>query len=252
MVSEKSCVIAQPTFMPWIGWFDLADQSDVFVILDDVAFSKQSWQQRNRIRTPKGLEFITVPVQTSGRTGQLIKDCEIVNLLFLKKIITTLQANYSKALFFHENFEELIDLIGNSNHSNKLVEINFCIIKWMAKKLKVATPTVLASDLNVGGKRGEHVAAICEAVGANHYLSTIGAEDYLKDDISTFNRRGIKISIHNYEHPNYAQCFSPFNPYASAIDLIFNEGPNASEIMRSGRRALRLLSSQSHISSEEN
>ena len=73
----KTCVVSQPTFLPWLGWFDLADQGDVMVILDDVAFSKQSWQQRNRIRSPRGLEYLTVPVKTSGRLGQPISECEV-------------------------------------------------------------------------------------------------------------------------------------------------------------------------------
>jgi hypothetical protein len=241
MLVEKTCVIAQPTFMPWIGWFDLADQSDVLVILDDVAFSKQSWQQRNRLRTPKGLDFVTVPVQSSGRTGQLIMDCELAGSLFVKKFLATMNVNYSKASYFREYIEELIELTHKAASSQKLVELNFRIIEWMAMKLSVTTPTILASQLNAGGKRGEHVAAICEAVGATQYLSTPGATDYLIEDIAAFNQQGIKVWIHNYEHPKYAQCFSPFIPYASAIDLIFNEGPNAAEIMRSGRRPSHLI-----------
>jgi hypothetical protein len=241
MMKEKICVIAQPTFMPWIGWFDLADQSDILVVLDDVAFSKQSWQQRNRIRTPKGLEFVTVPVRSSGRTGQLIMECELANSFFVKKFFATLNGNYSKALFFREYIEELMELFQNATASLKLAELNFRIIEWMAMKLSVTTPTILASKLCAGGKRGEHVAAICNAVGASHYLSTPGAEDYLIADIAAFNQHELNVWIHNYEHPQYAQCFSPFIPYASAIDLIFNEGPNAAEIMRSGRRPSRLI-----------
>lgn len=239
MMKEKICVIAQPTFMPWIGWFDLVDQSDILVVLDDVAFSKQSWQQRNRIRTPKGLEFVTVPVQSSGRTGQLIMECELANSLFVKKFAATLNGNYSKAIYFREYIEELIDLIQKAASSQKLVELNFRIIEWMAMKLSITTPTILASKLYAGGKRGEHVAAICNAVGATHYLSTAGAEDYLIADMAAFNQHDIKIWMHNYEHPQYAQCFNPFIPYASALDLIFNQGPNSSEIMRSGRRPSR-------------
>ena len=241
MLIEKKCVIAQPTFIPWIGWFDLADQSDVLVILDDVAFSKQSWQQRNRLRTQKGLEFVTVPVLTSGRTGQLIMECELASSLVAKKFLATMNVNYSKASYFKEYIEELINLIEKAASSQKLVELNFRIIEWMAMKLRVTTPTIFASQLNASGKRGEHVASICENVGATYYLSTAGATDYLIEDICAFNQKGIEVWIHNYEHPKYAQCFNPFIPYASAIDLIFNEGPNAAEIMRSGRRPSHVI-----------
>ena len=89
----KTIAIAQPTFLPWMGWFDLADQVDALILLDDVAFSKQSWQQRNRIRTRNGLEFLIVPVKTSGRLGQKISDCELAGQSFAVKLGKTLQAN---------------------------------------------------------------------------------------------------------------------------------------------------------------
>ena len=97
------------------------------------------------------------------------------------------------------------------------------------------------SSLETGGKRGEHVGAICEAVGADTYLSPVGAETYLREDMEAFDRRGIAVWLQEYEHPIYAQRYSPFIPYASGIDLIFNEGSEAPEVLRAGRRPARLL-----------
>ena len=93
----KSLAIAQPTFLPWSGWYDLVDQVDLLILLDDVAFSKQSWQQRNRIRTPDGLSYLTVPVQTAGKLGQRICDTKIVNNAFVRKIERTVAQNYRRA-----------------------------------------------------------------------------------------------------------------------------------------------------------
>jgi hypothetical protein len=95
--------------------------------------------------------------------------------------------------------------------------------------------------LGVSGKRGAHVAGLCERVGAGYYLSPPGAEGYLVEDGPEFTRRNISVSLHAYEHPTYQQCFSPFEPYASVIDLLFNEGDAALGILRSGRRAPRML-----------
>jgi hypothetical protein len=247
----RTCVISQPTFLPWLGWFDLADQGDVMVILDDVAFSKQSWQQRNRIRTPTGLGFLTVPVRSSGRLGQLITDCELADQHFVKKIIASLRANYSKAPWFAGVIDELATTIAHAAASNRLVELNCALISWMAAKLGVTTPMVRASTLAMGGQRGEHVAAICECQGANQYLSPEGAEDYLIEDKAAFDRRGISVWIQVFEHPQYVQRFAPFMPYASALDLIFNVGPAAPEVMRSGRCMARSLGNHSISNSVE-
>ncbi len=211
------------------------------VILDDVAFSKQSWQQRNRIRTRNGLEFLCVPVKTSGRLGQLILDCELADQPFVKKMVASLRANYAKAPFFADDIDELAVILETAAGTNRLVELNCALISWMAGRLGVTTPMIRASTLGMNGERGEHVAAICERVGADRYLSPAGAEEYLIEDKSAFDRRGISVLIHVYEHPQYVQRFTPFMPYASALDLIFNVGLAAREVMRSGRCPARAL-----------
>jgi hypothetical protein len=245
------CVIAQPTFLPWLGWFDLADQGDLMIVLDDVQFSKQSWQQRNRIRTPNGLEFLTVPVKTSGRLGQRILECELDDQLFIEKTLKSLRANYAKARFFADTFDKLATTMRVAADTKRLVELNCALASWLADRLGVTTPMVRASTLDIGGERGEHVARICERVGADRYLSPAGAENYLTEDREAFNRRGISIWLHEYEHPEYKQRFTPFIPYASALDLIFNMGPSAPDVMRSGRRPARLLGNEKRSPAKE-
>ena len=131
----KSISINQPTFLPWVGWFDLVDHSDVFVVLDDVQFSKQSWQQRNRIRTSKGLEFITIPVKNKDK--QTILDVEIAENHFEKKIIKSIFTNYKKSKFFDKYFDEFSDIINQSTKSHKLSLLNLNLIKWLAEKLNI-------------------------------------------------------------------------------------------------------------------
>lgn len=235
------CAITQPTFLPWIGWFDIADQCDTLVLLDDVQFSKRSWQQRNRIRTPKGLEFLTVPVATSGLYTQKIMDCRMADSRILNKINKTLHANYARAPYYDEVMSEFVHLTQASVTSGRLLDLNCAIIAWLAGKLGVTSQIVLASELGAGGQRSSHLFEICECVGADRYLSTVGAESYLQQDKAAFDHRYIRVDIHVYDHPVYPQQYSPFIPYASAIDLIFNVGGKAREIMGSGRRTLRRL-----------
>ena len=240
--------ILQPTFLPWIGWFDIADQVDLLVILDDVAFSKQSWQQRNRLRTQQGLDYVTVPVRSSGRLGQAIRDVEIADPRFAAKLERTIAGNYARAPYYNALFPDFREALHTAAATGHLSALNTGLIEWFFIALGISPPQRISSSLGVEGKRGEYVAALCEAVGASDYLSPAGAEDYLLEDRGAFDNRHMKVWLHEYVHPEYSQAFQPFTPYASVLDLLFNEGPRAMEIIRSGRRPARPLGTQPVLS----
>lgn len=246
---ERTCVILQPTFIPWMGFFDLIDQADVVIILDDVQFSKQSWQQRNRLRTSEGLGILSVPVKSAGRSHQLINEVELANEGVVEKLLRSIQGYCARAPFFRDLFPGFSAAMRSGAASGHLAELNIALIKWIMNFMGLEVPLLRSSDLRVQGKRGEYVAALCEAVGANRYLSPAGAESYLIEDRDAFDRRGISVCLHVYAHPEYRQCFKPFDPYASVIDLIFNTGPESLSILRSGRRTARPLgpASDQHI-----
>jgi len=228
--------ILQPTFLPWLGWFDIADQVDMVIILDDVAFSKQSWQQRNRLRTPRGLEVVTVPVRTAGRLGQTINEVEIAASRFAVKLERTIVGNYARSPYFENYFSEFQKILRISSEAGKLARLNMQFIQWLFEVLGISTPYCFSKDMAVTGKRGEYVASLCQLIGASDYLSPLGAKNYLIEDYAAFDQRGIKVWLHEYIHPEYRQCFSPFIPYASTLDLLFNEGQRSLDIIRSGRR----------------
>lgn len=232
--------IMQPTFLPWMGYFDILDQVDLFIFLDDVQFVKQSWQQRNRIKTPAGLEWLTIPVILRGRFGQLIKDVEIGKLDFWKKHARTIEVNYGRAGHLHIYLPELLSIFKKGEPWNKLADLNIKLIEWLREKIGISTPLIRSSRLVIEGKRSSRLVAICEEVGAMEYLSPIGSADYLLEEIREFTDHGIKIFFHNYSHPIYKQLFPPFLPFASVLDLLLNEGPNSMENIRSGRRVAYL------------
>jgi WbqC-like protein family len=241
-MTAPSVAIAQPTFLPWAGWFDLADQVDLLIVLDDVSFSKQSWQQRNRIRTRDGLIYVTVPVRTAGRLGQRIVDTELAVDGTVDKLIRTVAQNYSHAAYFSRYFAEFTAVLRRSASAGMLCDLNCGLIRWLSEQLGVVTPQVRSSEWALQGTRGELVAKLCERVGATRYLSPAGSQEYLLEDRDEFDRRGINVDLHVYEHPVYRQCFQPFIPYASVLDLLLNEGDAAGTILRSGRRPPRMLS----------
>lgn len=227
-------VCMQPTFVPWAGFFDLIAQSDHFVFLDDVQFSKQSWQQRNRIRTNKNLEWLTVPVRVKGRSGQLINEVEIdQGVNFPRKILRAIEMNYGHAEYFEKYFVSLENIL---SQNTMLCEMNIALTEYIAKELGISNKLIKNSELCVSGSRSSRLINICKELGAGTYLSAKGASEYLTQDIGLFRNKCIKVLLHNYEHPVYNQQYFPFIPYASVIDLLFNEGDMSAEIMRSGRR----------------
>jgi hypothetical protein len=228
--------IMQPTYLPWIGYFDMIDQVDAFVLLDHVQFSKQSWQQRNRIKTPGGLEWLTVPVEVKGRSHQSISEARIQASNFAKKHVHAMQMHYARAAHGAAVVSEITRLLNREPPWDRLVELNVALIRWLCEALGIRTPVVRSSMLSPRGERTEALVSICEQLGGTHYLSPLGSADYLLGDLHFFEAHGIPVTFHHYVHPTYTQLYPPFIPYASAVDLLCNEGPASLEVIRSGRR----------------
>ena len=230
--------ICQPTYLPWLGYFDLMDHVDTFVLLDTVQFEKQSWQQRNRIKTPTGLQWLTVPIVFRGRFGQKICEVEIRDTNFGRTHLRAIELNYSRGRFFRDFFSDISAILGSIGPAGRLVELNVRLLEWFVKVLGIRTPMVLASSLNETGKKTVLLANICRKLGATQYVSPIGSAEYLLAELAVMNEAKIETLFHNYIHPQYEQRFPPFLPFASAIDLILNEGDRSMEIIRSGRHNL--------------
>jgi UDP-2,4-diacetamido-2,4,6-trideoxy-beta-L-altropyranose hydrolase len=230
--------ICQPTYLPWVGYFDLIDQVDVFVLLDSVQFQRQSWQHRNRVKTPSGLRWLTVPVKFRGRFGQLINEVEIREAEFWRDHLRAIELNYRRAPFFDRYFGDLSSQLRAMSSSPALMaELDIHLIEWFMNVLGIRTKVLLSSDLGRPGKRIELLANICTSLGGNQYVSPVGSAAYLLQGIDVLADKGVEVVFQHYEHPEYRQLFPPFCPYASVLDLIFNEGEGALEILRSGRRA---------------
>jgi len=226
--------ISQPGYLPWAGFFDLIDQVDQFVLLDDAQFVKQSWHQRNRIKTPTGLQWLTVPVVFRGRLGQKLMDAEIRDAGFREKHLRSIEVNYGKAKYFEEYFAALKRILDGHGDGAKLIDLNLALLQWLANELGVKTPMVRCSTLGVEGTCSARLVSICKLLGAEDYLSPRSAL-YLLDDLEMFAASKQQVWFQNYTHPEYDQRFPPFVPYASILDLLFNKGPESGAIMRSGR-----------------
>ena len=222
----------QPTYLPWMGYFDLIDQSDIFVFLDNVQFEKQSWQQRNKIKTRQGEIWLTVPVLQS--LGQKINEVKINNNSNWKeKHWKSIKYNYNKAPYFKTYFKFFEETYNTD--WQYLVDLNIHIIKWVCNQLNIKKDFIKSSDMGIEGKKTDLLVNICKKLNADTYLSPLGSAVYIEKN-NLFEREGIKLEYQHFEHPIYKQLWEDFVPHISVIDLLFNEGDKSLDIIRSGRR----------------
>lgn len=226
-------VVMQPTYLPWAGYFDLIDSSDVFVFLDTVQFEKQSWQQRNRIKAASGPQWLTVPVYQ--KLGQPIVDVRINNTVHWRhKHWMSLVSHYGRARFFGAHAPWLEALYAREWES--LAELNVHLIMRLAELFGMSTRFVRSSTLApLEGKKVEPLLTLCKQFGADVYLSPAGAREYLVSD-EPFREKGVRLEFQAYAHPTWPQLFGEFTPFLSALDLLLNTGDEAAAILRSGNR----------------
>jgi WbqC-like protein family len=171
-----------------------------------------------------------------GRFEQQIKDVEIESDYFVRKHQRSIETSYRRAHFFHQYFPELASILKTSVAGTRLADLNIRLIQWLCGALGIGTPLLRSSVIDQEGCRSELLLKLCRALSADSYLSPLGSAEYLLDDVAQFSAAAIDVFFQHYKHPQYRQQFSPFCSHASALDLIFNEGDGALEILRSGRK----------------
>jgi len=230
----KTVAVLQPGYLPWLGFFDQLAQSDHFVIYDDVQYDKHGWRNRNRIRTAEGWQWLTVPVLTKGKSEQLVKETEINNQdAWAVKHQKSLEQHYHQSPHFKTYFPIFETVYGTK--WDRLIDLNLTLLQKIAEALSIKTPISRASEMQIEGERSERLVKICKALDATTYLSGDAAKDYL--DESMFEREGIGIRWHGYQHPVYRQMHEPFIPYLSIVDLLFNHGKESLNVLMSKKGA---------------
>lgn len=220
--------IVQPLYLPWIGYFDLVRRSDIFVFLDHVQFERRSWQNRNRIKTPHGSKWLTVPVEKKGRLHQTIQETLIRNDLdweegHRKSIVH----NYSASKSFAE-YSAMIDDV-YTKRWEYLADLNIFLVKLIGERVGIKRRYLKSSELGVGGTKTELLVNICKSVGADEYITGPSAKNYIRPEL--FDNNNIKLTYHEFVHPVYRQLNGEFIPYLSAIDLLLNCGEDSHRIV---------------------
>lgn len=219
--------IHQPQFMPWLGYLDKVDQADLFLILDTVQFKKNEWQNRNRIRTSQGWQWLTVPVLQ--QFGQRIDDV-MINPTAIWKVqhLRALEMHYARAPYIDRYLPQLREIYAAP--WTKLSDLNRATVQWLLKAYGILTPVRSASQYVAREEPTSRLIDLCRAVGATQYLAGPGSEQYM--DKARFDDSGIQLEIQEFHHPIYRQAYEPFEPNLSALDLLFMQGPDALATLR--------------------
>jgi hypothetical protein len=221
--------VHQPEYIPWLGFFDKLARCDTFVIYDDAQFQHGGFHNRNKIRTMWGWKWLTVPI-IHGHP-QTIKEVKIAGTEWKNKQLGIISNNYEKAPYFQEYFPIIEEAI-SFNHE-LLIGLNLHLIKALANVLNIKVNMVRSSEFPYGGKeKNEKLVSICTFLGANTYLAGSGGRAYV--NAALFREAKIEVQWHTYRHPIYKQMFDGFQPNMSIIDLLFNAGPQAKEILLRG------------------
>jgi hypothetical protein len=227
------CVILQPSYIPWRGYFHQILKSDIFVFYDDVQYDKRGWRNRNKIKTGQGTTWLTIPVHSKG--VQL--DHTPINQIQIdweqpwhQSHLKSLKFNYAKAPFFNE----YIDLIAGHYNQTPTLLVDFIIPLTidLARTIGISsTKFVRSSELQVTGTKTDRLIEILTRLGADHYISGPSANAYIEEE--KFRDHGITLEYMNYDYPEYPQLYPPFDPRVSILDLLFMVGPDVQKYFNS-------------------
>lgn len=219
------CVILQPSYIPWRGYFHQILRADLFIFYDDVQFDKNGWRNRNRIKTSQGLQWLTIPVHTKGSVPESIPINKI-KISWEKPWNSHhwrgIQFAYRKAPFFEKYFEYFSEVYNRK--LDLLSEFTIQTTIELARLLGINhTKFMRSSEINgIEGEKTSRLISILKNVGADHYISGPSARDYI--DQVQFDTADIKLEYMTYDYPEYEQFYPPYESQVSIIDLLFMKG----------------------------
>ena len=223
-----NCVILQPSYIPWRGYFDQINRADVFIFYDDVQYDKHGWRNRNQIKTDHGRQWLTIPVHSGGVVDQNrpIREVEIDwSKPWNKTHWKALTIAYGRAPFFAQ-YKALLEPF-YQRQDVFLADLTIDLTIALARELGISQTKFMRSSeiTGIDGQKTDRLIQILAKVGAAHYISGPSARDYVEQD--KFDAAGITLEYISYDYPEYPQLYPPFEPQVSVLDLLFNTGDRA-------------------------
>ncbi len=231
----KTLSVLQSNYIPWKGYFDIIRCSDIFVLLDEVQYTKNDWRNRNKIKTAAGEQWITIPIESHFHDHPRICDVEVPEPRWTTKHLRSIQQSYAKSSHLHLYSDALEDLYKECASIKSLSQINEIFLSALCSILDISTPFERAENILGKGRveamdRNMRLIEICKEVNADTYISGRAAETYI--DLDLFLQNGIQVIWADYSrYKPYKQLHGDFVHGVSAIDLILNEGPNAKNFL---------------------
>jgi len=224
------CAIVQPSYIPWRGYFDLIRRVDLFVFYDDVQYDRRGWRNRNRIKTPLGTRWLTIPVHARGAQteGVPIHRIRTAGDHWPQEHLQVLRRAYGATPYFSE-YEEWLDRVYAAPPA-LLADFTIALTKDVASFLGIATPFVRSSELGGAGAKTERLLDVLRKVGATRYLSGPSARAYIDEE--QFASAGIALEWMEYRYSDYPQLYPPFDQHVSVLDLLFMTGPRARDFLQ--------------------
>lgn len=223
---QKTVAISQSNYIPWRGYFRLIHHADAFVLYDDMQYTKRDWRNRNKISTPNGLKWLTVPVSVKGKYHQSIYETQVSSHNWAKKHFQTIHHSYKNSPWYKQYAPQVNSLYQEAEALNNLSDINQLFLQELCKLLNINTHFYRSSEFELNPGKTEKLLGICKQLDANVYLSGPAAKSYL--DVTQFSNNNISTRWLSYDNLQpYKQKSKPFEPFVSILDLLFNTGPEA-------------------------
>ena len=216
----KKIAISQSNYIPWKGYFDLINKADEFILYDDAQFTRRDWRNRNKIKTPNGLKWLTIPVEVKGKYFQKINETKISDKNWKEKHWQQIKHNYSKARNF-KNYKDIFEELYLNCKEQYLSKINYNFIITINQILGIKTKIKFSDEFEIYGNQTEKLLNICKKCDATVYISGSAAKNYFDEKLA--NKENIQVEWINYtNYEKYEQLFPPFEHGVSILDLIFN------------------------------
>ncbi len=226
----KKVAILQSNYIPWKGYFDLIAAVDEFILYDDMQYTRRDWRNRNKIKTPQGIQWLTVPVLVKGKYHQKIRDTEIDGKEWAGSHWKTLTYTYRSAPYFGEIASWLEPLYLDREYSH-ISQLNRCLMEAVCRYLGIITTITHSWDYTLLEGKTERLADLCAQANGTEYISGPAAKDYIVENI--FLDRGIKLTWFDYDnYPEYVQLWGEFVHGVSILDLLFNCGKQSPRYMK--------------------
>lgn len=223
--SLKRIMISQSNYIPWKGFFDAINAVDEYIVYDDMQYTRRDWRNRNRIKTPQGAIWLTIPVEVKGKFNQKINETKISDSTWAQKHWMTIKHSYARAPYFKEMKDFFEDIYSEAGSLIYLSDVNLLFLDRISSLLDIKTKFISSSNFEILEGKTEKLVDICKKCAGTDYYSGPAARGYI--DETLFERENMRVHYFDFSsYEEYPQLYPPFDHAVSIVDTLFTLGPS--------------------------